>query len=155
MSKARKLIDIVEARHYESGFEDLVNKFKLDDVGKEVLTAYSDLHPDELGPDARHFRNLHFRASKPVNGKEFVKLADEVIGEYNNFNKKTAEAVVKFFGADAEYTIAREGSACVYVSPHKAMKLELKKGHQNSQAKLFDADEFGLDTTNSYRIWWD
>lgn len=118
---------------------------KRDVVRNETLGAYSDCN--EL---SKAERNLEFKASLPVSGDEFVEIMREATPDgYNDFNADAAQRVVFFFGSDAHYVIAREGSPCVYVKPVKRSWF----GRGVNIASL--ADEVSYEGAGIFRVWWD
>lgn len=120
---------------------------KTKSIRMEVLTAYADCHEVKVKGE----RNLSYLASRAVGGKEFVTLMNEALpGGYNDFDLDAAERVVNAFGEDAKYTIAREGSVCVYVKPKKVLD-SIREGIQLGRL----ADEFSYQGDGVFRLWWD
>jgi len=103
----------------------------------DVALAYADCWDYDNGK-----RNLDFKGAY-CNADTFLQQA-EFTGAYNEFDMVTANALVKYFGKNAQYRLAREGSVCVYI-----------KGYTRCPSYgSFDADE--IDEENKeIRLWWD
>ena len=112
-----------------------------DTILQEIMTAYADAHGDVDNELAMQRRKLDFLASGPVSRDDAVAImAKAVDHSYNNF---TAALLAKL-PADAQITLAREGSVCVYV----AGKVK--------PVKSMLADEWDYDAAkNRTRLWWD
>jgi len=103
----------------------------------ETMEAYADCTMDWKNGSQR--RNLSFKASAPVSRDEAIEIANKAIpGGYNAFKASK----LKLLPADSLVTLAREGSACIYVVPPV------------KEIKAMEADEW--DTKDGVtRIWWD
>lgn len=114
---------------------------------KECLIAYQDNHEEQVGGE----RNTNFKATHGVTGQEFVQIINRCNPNgYNEFDAIAAENVRALFGDEAEYTIARESSVCIYVKPKGKVCL-------NRKVRLTDlkADELSYEGEGVFRIWWD
>jgi hypothetical protein len=107
-------------------------------VHEETRLAYADCHMDwETGSK---LCNLSFRASHPVSRDEAIKIFGEFVTSYNEFGPE----LLKVLPEDAQVTIARQCSVCIYV-----------KGKIKKSAKL-KCDEFDYyPESDETRIWWD
>lgn len=113
----------------------------------EIIKAYSDCN------DTDGDRNLNFLASAPLNGEQLLEAMTIAVPDgYNYFEpKKSVTEVVNFFGIDAEYFVAREGSVCIYIMPKQGNTW--LTGHR---AKKINADEFSFCSEKKmFRVWWD
>ncbi len=128
-------------------FDELeLNKLNLNiqSTAKKILQVYADSH-DDLNCE----RDLDFISINPINGDDLIRIMSKIVPHYNYFEgQKSCEQLVKMFGRDAAYFVAREGSVCIYVKPSR------KLTWLNRQ-KL-DCDEFSYDCDeNKFRVWWD
>lgn len=105
-------------------------------VKKEVMEAYSDFHDSKNSKK----RNLNFLASGDVSRDEAYKIMKSAVPEgYNGFSPE----LIKRFPADARFTIAREGSVCLYV-----------RGEGLPIGDTVLADECS-ESGEEVRYWWD
>ena len=113
-----------------------------DPVFKSIMDAYADSQnrPEKEG---YRVRNLNFRAAQPVSRDVAKAILNEAIPHgYNEFQAE----LIGLLPEDAQVTIAREGSPCIYV------KGKLDK---NLQGKM-KTDEFDYEAgADETRIWWD
>jgi len=123
-----------------------------------ILTAYADCHCAEHDyNDAIAQRNLNFRAADPVTRDEAVAIMREALahGSYNEFKP----SLLELLPTDAQVTIAREGSVCVYVKGNPlniAPEDAERYGHNADANPQFKADEISYDaTTDQTRLWFD
>lgn len=120
----------------------------MDDKLRDLIhAAYADCNGmHEKGVE----RNLDFKAPKSVGGAEAMGLMDACCPYgYNGFNSEVMAEVVKKFGDNAAYTIAREGSPCLYIKPVNRVWLN----RDESILKL--ADEVSFEPSGTFRLWWD
>ncbi|SRR5216684_7420414 len=113
---------------------------------KSIFDAYADCH------DRGGKRDLNFFCTQALSGHELIDLMPMVVPEgYNAFDAiQSIKPVVEFFGADAKYHIAREGSVCVYIKPAKG-NIWL-----NGRFELPSCDEFSFCCEKQmFRVWWD
>ncbi len=116
-----------------------------DKVRLEVLQAYSDCNEQNKGE-----RNLKFKASEPVGGEALISIMKEaVLVGYNEFSEKSTKHLVSVFGENAQYTIAREGSVCIYVKPAKGERTSIDGFCAG------DYDECSIEDDGLLRLWWD
>jgi len=98
-------------------------------------------------------RNLNFRASKSVPVLDAVTIMCAALGckdnesGYNNFKPGFLLALPQ----DANVTLAREGSVCVYVKLPKGHTLKLDARTQRAMM----IDEYHPQKDGSVRLWWD
>ena len=115
-----------------------MNKSTYDQVRDEVKEAYADCWlPWEEGEPRR---NLHFRASASVSPKEAKAIMKKFANGHNAFSYE----ILCEFPEDAEITIAREGSVCLYVT-----------GKNLPTRDVLGCDEYDKTEDGSTRIWWD
>ncbi len=111
-------------------------------IAAAIMLAFADCNlTDEREGYAK--RNLAFRAPGPLDPIEAADVMREAVPHgYNEFHAD----LLALLPADAQVTIAREGSVCIYVSG------ELSK----ALADTLKADEYDYDpTTGESRLWWD
>lgn len=108
-------------------------------VAKEIKAAYSDCWME--GERAYKLRNLNYRAPFEVSRDDAVRIMNDAVKGYNNFEPK----LLKKFPECATFQLAREGSVCVYVRAN---------GGKLPSAKGVKADERDAEG-DLVRYWWD
>jgi len=117
-------------------------KNNYDSVFYATSRAYADCDDSIPSGEAMRLRNLSFRALFPVTRDEAVKIMGKCVPSYNEF----APRLLKKLPEDAQVTLAREGSVCIYVKGRLPESLK----------EAMKEDEFDYDpTTNETRVWWD
>lgn len=113
------------------------------DVIYSILQAYSDCC------DIDGERDLGFKASMALDAETASSvLAVAVPDGYNAFDSSVFAEVVEAF-PKATFTIAREGSVCVYVN--LGTRVWLSRGVQ----PFLKVDELSVETDGTLRLWWD
>lgn len=133
--------------------QKLEQTFGMDKYGSkgQVFRAFADCHTDVNNVEAHAQRNLNFFCVEAFTIQELRMIIPKVIpGGYNDFDPiKSVEMLAEFFGEDADYFIAREGSPAIYVKPRNGALWF------DREAKI-KADEFSYDASLSmFRVWWD
>jgi hypothetical protein len=129
-------------------------KFKLNMKPKTVLDETKLAYCDSTMPweKAVKYRNLSFRASKPVEVMEAVKIMTSALGlkhcDENGYNE-FSPSQLGLLPVGSMVTLAREGSVCVYVT--------LPQGAQftEKQSRDMKADEYHIEPDGTIRLWWD
>lgn len=117
-------------------------KNNYDSVFYATSRAYADCDNSIPSGEAMRLRDLHFRALFPVTRDEAVKIMEKCVGGYNEFEAR----LLKKLPEDAQVTLAREGSVCIYV----------KGKLPESLKEAMKEDEFDYNpSTGETRIWWD
>lgn len=111
----------------------------------QILRATAYAYADHVGTYWSGVRNLKWNGSW-VDSETFLNQAD-IVGGYNNFNPNVAAEIVRFFGPDKEYRLAREYTVAVYVRPVTTAP----------PLGSFGAGEmyFPEGSTNEFYLWWD
>jgi hypothetical protein len=131
-------------------------KTDLESIRASVLLAFSDCHGSEADMRAGcETRNLSFRAPGSLPVSEAMPLMAEACPSYNNF----APELLALLPADAQVTIAREGSVAIYVAGNPFNIAEPNRYSYSTNAddnpKLC-ADEISYDAeADLTRLWWD
>jgi hypothetical protein len=124
---------------------------RFDQIKIQAMRAYGDCN--KMG---HAVRNTNWRSSHTVSALQFVQLIEACIGPegYNNFTIETAKLLAAA-APNARYTLAREGSVCVYIKASLAERVALSICDHG-------ADEFGsgrvyggLEPDGTLRLWWD
>lgn len=106
----------------------------------EVKEAYFDCW-NEQDAEANKRRKLEFRASLPVSRDEAIVIMKEAVPQgYNEFNAMR----LVFLPVDAQLTLAREASVCVYV-----------QGKLPKNDELRNDEHHYIGDKNETRLWWD
>ena len=117
-------------------------------VMKETVKAYADCNMD--GDTGYKLRKLNYRAKYPLGVTEAIQVMCEALNcksdteAYNNFRPE----LLAELPLDAQVTLAREASVCIYFTTAKAVNVKRLQ-------KNMLADEFDLQDDGSYRVWWD
>ena len=117
-------------------------------VMKETVKAYADCNMD--GDAGYKLRNLNYRAKYPLGVTEAIQVMCEALAcksdteAYNNFRPE----LLAELPLDAQVTLAREASVCIYFTTEKAVNVKRLQ-------KNMVADEFDLQDDGSFRVWWD
>lgn len=108
-----------------------------------IINAYSDCN------GAKAPRNLKFR-SEPLSAADLTTIMPLAVPDgYNEFDPIVSiKKLIKYFGAEASYCIAREGSVCIYVKPVQRLWL-------NRSKPRIGADEVSFEPDGYFRLWWD
>ena len=117
-------------------------------VMKETVKAYADANMDwEQG---YKLRNLNYRAKSPISVTEAIQVMCEALAcksDADAYNAFRPELLAEL-PLDAQVTLAREGSVCIYFTTAKPVNVKRLQ-------KNMLADEFDLQDDGSFRVWWD
>ena len=110
-------------------------------VEKQVSDAYCELMMlnNITSDEADQLRSLHFRATRPVTRWEAIEILSAYVPSYNDFEPKWLLELPE----DAQITIARENSVCLYV-----------KGKINFKPTKCEEKHYNPETDET-RLWWD
>lgn len=117
-------------------------------VMKETVKAYADCNME--GNTGYKLRNLNYRAKYPLGVTEAIQVMCEALAcksdaeAYNLFRPE----LLAELPLDAQVTLARESSVCIYFTSDKAVSAKRLQ-------KNMVADEFDLQDDGSFRVWWD
>jgi hypothetical protein len=108
-----------------------------------IIQAYSDCN------DVEGERDLGFKSARYFDGPTALAIVSVAIPDgYNAFDSSVMAELVEAF-PKAVFTIAREGSVCIYV--HLGQRLWLNRGAQ----AFSKVDEFSVEADGTLRLWWD
>jgi hypothetical protein len=109
-------------------------KFINETVRRSVLIAYNE-----------PTRQLNFQAVSPVNKKTAIKILEEAVPSYNDFEPRLLESLPD----DCQIFLAREGSVCIYVVGNVPNTVRADE-HDVEQTY-----KFGDNVREVTRLWWD
>ena len=132
-------------------------------VMTETCRSYADCNTNE---DAGYkLRNLNFLASSAVTPLEATQIMCEALNcqvATNGYNEFSPD-VLCMLPSDAQVTLARQGSVCIYFTSRKKVNINMLRA-------LMKADEFDIESVTTktardnrvpadilteYRVWWD
>jgi len=117
----------------------------------KIAVAYADCLSSSITVLEHEERNLDFFCKDSLTAQELKTVTPLIIeGGYNNFNsEKSINNIIEFFGENAQYFFAREGSPCFYIKPSS------KNIWINRDNKI-NCDEFSFDgELGLFRVWFD
>jgi hypothetical protein len=117
---------------------------------KAILKAYADCHSI---PGYHHTdRNLKFKSGVWLDPQDCYSIMSKAVSEgYNAYNSDVLKQVLDYFGDQAKYKIAREGSVCLYVKTLNELCINRMFTFIND---CF-IDEVHLQKDSTIRLWWD
>ncbi len=121
-----------------------------------ILLAFADVHyPESRMHEAMQVRDLRFRAPGSMPVSEAMEIMAEACPSYNEF----APEVLALLPADAQVSIAREGSVAIYVKGNPfniAFPDELQYSKNAAANPQFQANEISYDADkDETRLWFD
>ncbi len=128
----------------------------LTNIGRAVLAAFADCHGSESSRNlGMSTRNLRFRAPGSTSVSDAMEIMSVACDGYNDFRPE----LLALLPADAQVTIAREGSVAIYVkgNPFNIPGHLINDYSANAAANpQFQASEISYDAEkDETRLWFD